>query len=294
MRTLRLLGASTALVALAAAGCAGAPSEQPVAPGGDPDGAGTPVSFDAGTEVAALTTLLQQGEEEPQLCLGGVMESYPPQCGGPVVVGLDWDDVADTETASGTTWGTGWVVGTYDDAAAVLTLTRPVAAEPPDGVEPPEQPQPELPALCDDPDRGGDEGFDASSAEGAEARERLASAAAALPGYVGLYVSDGADAFNVLVQGDAEEAHATLREDWPGWLCVATSDGATEADVLTAQEVLHGALGDRLLGSGGHLGRLDVTVVLADEGTWQDVLDAVEPWLEPEHVAVQGALTPIG
>jgi hypothetical protein len=296
-----LLAGVSALVVLAAAACAVAPAEPAGADpaGADParDGgaASEPVAVDPGTELYAQTTLLQEGDGEPQLCLGGVMESYPPQCGGLVVVGLDWDDVADAETASGTTWGTGWVVGTYDAEAGTFTLTRPVAGSPPDGVDVPTPEPMDFPALCDDPYRGGEEEFDATSPEGMAAQDELMVSAAGLDGYIGLYVSDGASEFNVLVQADAEAAHDALREVWPGWLCVATGGGATEADVLAGQQALHDELGEVVLGSGGGGvdGMLHVQVVVADEATTQAVLAAVEPWLTPEQVVVEGALQPI-
>ncbi|HET7483286.1 MAG TPA: hypothetical protein VFK89_10535, partial [Actinomycetota bacterium] len=42
----------------------------------------TPASPDPGTEYEATGFVLQAGPDaDPKLCLGGVMESYPPQCG---------------------------------------------------------------------------------------------------------------------------------------------------------------------------------------------------------------------
>ncbi len=266
------------------AGCAGAPS--------------TPADQNtADGTYAAFTTILQASEDAaPELCLGGVMESYPPQCGGPEVIGLDWEDVADVETASGVTWGTGWVVGSYDSEAGAFTLTEPVSQTPPGGVEVRDElGVVDFAPLCDDPYRGGDESFDASTTEAMEAQNELTERAAALEGYITLYVSDGSSEFNVLVQGDAEAAHTQLREVWPGWLCVATGEGAAEADVLAAQEAVHAELGEVVLGSGGGGtdGVFEVTVIIADEATTQAVLDAVEPWLSPDQVRVSGILQPV-
>lgn len=291
-----LLAGVSALVVLGAAACAGAPADPAGAdPAGDGGATSAPIVVDSDTELYAHTTLLQEGDGEPELCLGGVMESYPPQCGGLVVVGLDWDDVADAETASGTTWGTGWVVGTYDAEAGTFTLTGPVSGSPPDGVDVPTAEPVDFPQLCDDPYRGGDEEFDATSPEGMAAQDALMASATGLDGYIGLYVSDGASEFNVLVQADAESAHDALREVWPGWLCVATGVGATEADRLAAQDALHDELRDTVLGSGagGPDGVLEVHVLLADQATTEAVLAAVEPWLTPEQVVVHGTLRPV-
>lgn len=279
-------GAAALAVATMMTACAGAPSDQMAGSG---SGSGDDSTY------ATFTTMLQPAQDAPpELCLGGVAESYPPQCGGLELIGLDWDDVADAETASGVTWGTGWVVGSYDGEAGTFTLTEPVSAEPPAGVTVPEEEPLEFAPLCDDPYRGGDESFEGSP-EAAAAQEELLAAATALDGYITVYVSDGASEFNVLVQGDAEAAHAQLREVWAGWLCVATGNGASEADLSAAQQAVHEELGDLVLGSGG--GGVDgifhVSVVVADEATTQAVLDAVEEWLTPEQVMVTGMLIPV-
>jgi len=70
----------------------------------------------------ATATVLESPEHGPQLC-SGVRDSYPPQCGGPDIVGWDWDDVPAKESANGTTWGAYTVVGTWD--GTTLTLTEP-------------------------------------------------------------------------------------------------------------------------------------------------------------------------
>ncbi|WP_156222852.1 hypothetical protein [Pseudactinotalea suaedae] len=287
MRAVRGLLSGAAVLAVVA-GCAGAPGG---ASGGEaPAGGGDDVTY------ATFTTILQASADvPPELCLGGVMESYPPQCGGLELIGLDWEDVADAETASGVTWGTGWLVGTYDGGAGTFTLTEPASDTPPSGLQTPAPEDVTFPPLCEDPYRGGDETFDPSSPEAAAALEELLTLAPQLDGYITLYVSDGSSEHNVLVQGDAEAAHQRLREVWPGWLCVATGTGAAEADVHTAQQALHEELGDRVLGSGGGGtdGIVEVSVVVADEATTQAVLDAVEPWLTPEQVVVTGTLVPV-
>lgn len=276
-----LSGVAAAVVA----GCAGAPGTAP-ADGGTDDA----------TEYGVQATVLQQGEDDPVLCLGGVMESFPPQCGGPTVAGLDWDEVPDAQSASGTTWGTGWLVGTYD--GETFTLTEPVAAEPPAWAVP-EQPGAEemFPALCDDPYRGGDESFDPDDEEGFAARDALLLAAEGLDGYATSYVSDGSSAFNVVLASghDAEAAHAALREVWPGWLCVVERDVPTRADTAAAQEALHSEdAGVEVLGSGtGVDGVLEVSVEVASDDVVAAVHEVVAPWLAPEHVVVHGLLRPV-
>jgi hypothetical protein len=77
----------------------------------------------AAGEVVAQATVLQKDGEAPELCLGGVAESYPPQCGGPPILGWDWAAVEQAETAAGVTWGVYAITGTWD--ATAFTVTQP-------------------------------------------------------------------------------------------------------------------------------------------------------------------------
>lgn len=256
------------------------------APGPDAVPAATP-SPDPDQLLWGGATLLQQADGEPELCLGPVAASYPPQCGGPVVVGLDWDDVEDVERAAGVTWGFAYVVGTYD--GSTFTLDRPPSSTPPEGVQPPTQGPDEFPQLCQDPFRGGD-----PTAEGDP--EALGRAMEELDGYVTAWVSDGSSMFNVVVSGDPEAAHAELRRVWSGGLCVVQRDLPTQEAVTAAQEAL-AADWDRLglLSSGGTGvdGLVHVEVRVADGATVAAVHERVAPWLRPEHLVVTGALQPL-
>lgn len=109
-RALLLLAAPLALLAACAT-----PDPGPGA-GGDvvPDGPGEPTVIAAPGEVTGQGTVLQKDGEDAQFCLGGVMESYPPQCSGPVVVGWEWPDDGMWESASGVTWGAYAITGTWD------------------------------------------------------------------------------------------------------------------------------------------------------------------------------------
>ncbi len=77
---------------------------------------------------------------EPQLCLGIVAESYPPQCSGLPLDGWTWDGVDGSESDGDTTWGTYAVYGTFDgerytvtDPPIMLALYDPVRPEDPTG-----------------------------------------------------------------------------------------------------------------------------------------------------------------
>jgi hypothetical protein len=86
----------------------------------DPDAA-PPVSEEPTALYEANTTVLESREHGPELCLGGVAESYPPQCGGVPIANWDWSLVDGEESASGTTWGAFHVVGRYDGSTFTVT-----------------------------------------------------------------------------------------------------------------------------------------------------------------------------
>lgn len=300
--------AVTAGLLLAACGDSVAPPGD--ATGSSDDGSATSreapaaASADPGDLLTGQGLLLQKGEAPPVLCLGGVDQSYPPQCSGPEVAGLDWADVADVETASGVTWGGARVVGTYDGQTFTLTeppgeMTIPAEPEGGTGADP-------FPQLCDDPFRGGDEGAAADPEAAAPAESELGAMLESYEGYVGSWVSTDLSelelqaetphvpTYNVLVTGDAEQAHADLRTVWPGGLCVEQRDLATQKQVRQAQEAVNQADIDGFLSSGGASdGRLHVGVLLADAATVEAVHQAAEPWLTPDQVDIASALVPV-
>src|SRR6188474_268750 len=54
----------------------------------------------------ANTTVLDDRTHGPTLCLSGILESLPPQCGNVPIANWDWQAVSGEERLSGTTWGT--------------------------------------------------------------------------------------------------------------------------------------------------------------------------------------------
>ena len=71
-----------------------------------------------------LATVMDTGS--PELCLGPVAESYPPQCRGIPLRGWDWAEHRGAfETSGGVRWGQFQVVGTFD--GATMTVTRATA-----------------------------------------------------------------------------------------------------------------------------------------------------------------------
>jgi hypothetical protein len=169
----RLLGTGLAGVLLLSA-CAG--SADPGSGGNQPDdapAATAPPTPSAPGPVSAVATVLQDGDGPPELCLGGVAESLPPQCGGPEIAGWDWGTV-EADAAQGTTWGEYVVEGTWDGETFHLTK----AATAPD-----EWPaHPDDPRL--DPDNAGAIGPDTPESETQELQNEVFDDLDGLTGWI--------------------------------------------------------------------------------------------------------------
>lgn len=284
---------------MALAGC-GSAQNSPSAGTPNPSSSNPPGSTDVklSDEVVAHGMLMQVNATAPvQLCVGAVAESYPPQCGGPTVVGqVDWDAVK-TERASGVTWSAGevWAIGRFapqTGKAGTFTLTQPIQQKPPAGIAQPSPGQPDFPQLCEDPYAGGG----SKSVGGPEAdTNALTAALPTLDGYVSSWVSDGSSLFNVLVTGDAAAAQRELRKVWKGGLCVEQRDLPTEADMTAAQDAVGKQSKDLgLLTVGGDsLGTLGVEATFVDAATRARILEIVRPWLTPDQVRISSAIQPL-
>ncbi|MGA8046374.1 MAG: hypothetical protein WCA30_08925 [Dermatophilaceae bacterium] len=247
----------------------------------------------AGEVIGRGTVMQQSPDAQVELCTGPVLTSYPPQCGGPRLLGeFSWDDV-DFEEHAGVRWTDEWYVaiGQYDAAANTFTLTRPLALEPPSEFTFPDPEPVEFPQLCDDPFRGGDPDFeDPDLRLQSTFQERLER----LPGFVESWVSDGERMFNVVVTGDAEQAHADLRTAWPGGLCVEQRDGPTGEDLQSASDALVDDAQDLGLVTWSVMhGRLDIEAVHADDVVVARIHDLVRPWLTPDDVDVRSVFVPL-
>lgn len=213
----------------------------------------------------------------PELCLGGLLLSLPPQCRGTPIANWDWDAVEGEETLSGTTSGAYHVVGIYADGVFTVTEVGPYD---PDGEA--FGTDPDFTPPCPGPE-GGWVDVDPSIASERDF-ERGASRANALPDFVALWVAhagkpDAQKIMNVVVTGDAAAAEAALREVWGGPLCVVQREGHTEKEL---QAIRHEAerwleaLGLQMTWSSeGPLGQgaAEIGVVIDSGGAGQAVLD---------------------
>lgn len=125
-----LAAAALVLVAPAIGGCGSDGGSTATDPGGPsastPAGMPTAVPAAPGTvDTAGVATVMDTGT--PELCLGAVADSYPPQCTGPRIDGWDWADHHGMyESQQGIRWGAFQVSGTWD--GSTLTFENAVAA----------------------------------------------------------------------------------------------------------------------------------------------------------------------
>lgn len=248
----------------------------PAEPGGAADGGPAPAPVpDGPVRTTDLVTVLDPGTG-PQLCLGAIAESYPPQCSGLPLGDFTWGDVG-FEEVSGVKWGTYAVTGTFDGTTFTATDAVPAALYDPMAAPTPEPPGPacESPATTD------------PALATPEALDATLTAASALPGYATTWLTD--DTINVAVTEDASGAEATLRETWGGPLCVITADH-TEDELNTINQELQGELPSLLTSGSSSADSIDAQVVF-DDGSIQEWADAA---YGEGLVTITSALVPAG
>ncbi|MGF9754962.1 hypothetical protein AAII07_07155 [Microvirga sp. 0TCS3.31] len=279
---MRILAAAAVLTVLGATACSTEAEMRAVDPAAGSGAAADASSGevpqpvpDGEVRTSGLVTVIDAGEG-PELCLGAVAESYPPQCGGPALADFDWGDVG-SEEASGVRWGSYALTGTFDGSTFTVTDAIPAALY--DTMAAPEE-EP-LAAACDDPTT-----TDTAKATPEDLDATLA-AASALPTYASAWLTG--NTINVAVTEDAEGAEAELRRTWGGMLCVTTVE-RTDADLNEVNQELQAALGDQLLTSGSTSpDSLDAQVV-HDDGSIQEWADAT---YGDGLVRVSSALVPV-
>jgi hypothetical protein len=167
-----------ALTVLALAGTACGDDGSDVVARDDGSGATTPgdlvaVVPDGPVRTVNLATVMDTGS--PELCLGAVAESYPPQCGGPPLVDWDWADHEGTYDQEGDVrWGTYALTGTWDGTSFTATDAIPGALYDPAMSTPTPTPAPET-------------SYDAAELE------RIAAELQEEPWVLGAYGGEGSD-----------------------------------------------------------------------------------------------------
>lgn len=243
-----------------------------------------------------LVTILDGGSG-PQLCLGAVAESFPPQCGGPKLVGFDWEERSGQfEDANGVRWGGFAVTGTFDGTS--FTVSRVVPAASYDaGAAPADDEGFRTP--CPEPD-GGWRVLDSAKTTD-QSLQAVFARASELPGYADAWMDrsrDPADGHHeseptdpahvtvdVRVTEDVDGAEAELRKIWGGALCVTKAQRAEKELLRVQRELLHLP---GMLSSSASRDVVEVDVV-HDDGSLQAWVDAV---YGPGVVRISSALVP--
>ena len=214
-------------------------------------------------------TVVDKGDGA-ELCLSGVLDSLPPQCTGPVLVGWDWSELeGDFDEASGVRWGDFLVTGTYDATSGTITpyeVTRGRDVDPPTGTFR------GFDTPCPEP-AGGWKNADAAMS-GSASMDAAFALAETLDGYASSWIEPSTGIVNVRVDADPALAEAALREVWGGKLCVTRADW-TAAGLASVRDEIRSQADGKYYGVNSNLleGRVDVDV-LHDDGTLQARYDA--------------------
>lgn len=249
-----------------------------------PGTAGSP-TLPVGEERTEVGTVLDTGDG-PELCLGPVEDTAPPQCSGIPLTGWDWAEHPEHESTRGVRWGDFALTGTWD--GETLTVSDAVPSAEYDGPEPTEEPPG---TACPEPE-GGWAAVD-EAATTSPALDETLRRAGQLPGYADSWLdppqaSEPAEqVLNVRVTRDPDGAEEALRETWGGPLCVAEAAYSEDelVELSTELQELPGVLGISAWGDVVHLD------VVHDDGSLQR-------WVDQEHgedrIRVVPALVPAG
>jgi hypothetical protein len=251
-------------------------------------------SPDADQSYEAYGMVIDTTDREPELCLGGVEESYPPQCRGIPLESWDWNEVQDKEKAAGITWAMVHVTGTYDGETFTAQDVGPFE-ETGGSSDPIETPCPE-PAggwTAEDPERATLE--DAQKVQGEVQKEE---------DYAGLWLdyynvppgelteeNIGDIILTVAFTGDPQAHEAEIREMWGGPLCLAQHSHTEKELVDIQREFPAEEFGLETLWSDINIpkGFVTVGVITVDEETLQRIDERYGPGI----VKIVPALRPV-
>jgi hypothetical protein len=222
------------------------------------------------TQVEFVVTVIDSGDG-PELCVGGVATSLPPQCSGPVAAGLDMEGWSDE--MNGVRWGDRSVVVTWPPIDGIVNVVSDSPIIVWEVVFPPN----ELPTEC----------RDVAIAAGVGVINDYASSLGARNG--GLYLaSDGTLVLQVV--DDPAPHRAALAES--GGACVVEVSHS-EAEQRSIQDALTRLLADDVpelassfaIGTGAG-GRVEVYVPVADAATARAIASLVD---DPTAIRVVGS-----
>ena len=126
LASLRLLALAPLLLALTACGgdetvARDTGSTDPADPAGPPA-----LALPADVRTANLAMVMDTGKG-PEVCLGPIAESWPPQCSGPALLGWDWAEHEMSERQGKVRWGSFAITGSWDGQALTASDAIPAA-----------------------------------------------------------------------------------------------------------------------------------------------------------------------
>ena len=220
--------------------------------------------------------VLEDKDGTPELCLGGILDSLPPQCGGLPIEGWDWGSVRGEESAAGVTWGSYEVTGFYDGDTFTLV----------DAGAPPESPVEDNPieTPCSRPEGGWevpdpDLMSESDRLRAIKAARQESDFSGAWLDYIGEpseFTSDENIILTLSFTGDVDLHESRTRELYGGPLCV-TRHERTLDQLLRIQKELSGTVGRDLglevLGSGVYEDRnvVELEVIVIDAATQNEI-----------------------
>lgn len=151
---LRLLALAPLLLALTACGGDDTVARDPGStdPGASGSDAPPALTLPAEVRTANLAMVMDTGKG-PEVCLGPIAESWPPQCSGPALLGWDWaahpeHEEQGNEKQGKVRWGSFAITGSWDGEALTATDAIPAALYDVMATEPttPADPDPAVPA----------------------------------------------------------------------------------------------------------------------------------------------------
>ncbi len=277
--------------------------------------AGVPAASGQVTTIYPVTVIEREDSTGPQMCVGVTLTTYPPTCGGPALIGWDWDEHLGDYTSFGggvvrgrmippeQRFGDFLLTGTFDGIALTVTSALPAREFVNPGV--PASDMHDFDTPCPEPD-GGWRVLDQDKVS-QRRMSRTLDIAAQLSGHErawmdrsrnplppGFLPYPGAPpmtdpakiTLNVQITGDTAAADRELRKTWGGALCVSHPEH-TKAELRQIEKQLRDVPG-YLHGSDG-IGHVYVDV-LYDDGSLQEWADAT---FGPDLVRVSSNLVDV-
>jgi hypothetical protein len=208
----------------------------------------------AADPIRTITTVLSSGPSGPLLCWGAVLDSLPPQCGGPRITNWDWTAV-DHETQNGQRWGEYVVTGMYNADGTEFTLTEPARTPSADDLATSNHSMSvDWSTPCPEPAEGWHPSTVVTSAvtTSLPPDPPLIAGIEQVAGYGGAWYDQTLDVENVRIVGDEADraaAEAAIAALYDGAVCIVESTH-TEAELATIQDQVNERYGG--LGPGSH------------------------------------------